>query len=114
MPRSREKEEVQLYLYAAVIVIPVSIYSCECEESGEWHETSELMGKLEAVRPRAVRGRERVSEMVPEHNRLKPNATRFERGRCALSAILKLELIQPHMTQKPMLWGDVDACALRV
>ena len=27
---------------------------------------------------------------------------------------LELELIQPHMTQKPMLRGEVDARALRV
>ena len=29
-------------------------------------------------------------------------------------AELELELIQPHMTQKPMLRGEVDARALRV
>ena len=27
---------------------------------------------------------------------------------------LELELIQPHMTQKQVLWGEVDARALRV
>ena len=32
----------------------------------------------------------------------------------AIELELELDLIQPHMTQKPVLQGEVDVCALRV
>ena len=58
----------------------------------------------ERNRARTAEARARVHHVVPAA----PAA-----GRSALESELELELTQPHMTQKPVLRGEVGARALR-